>query len=59
MVKFARLVQPLNAYLSIEVTLLPMFTLFKPEQDWNALRPMVVTELGIITSVNPLQELKV
>ena len=32
-----------------------MVTLVRPRQPWNALLPMLVTELGMVTLVRPLQ----
>ena len=47
--------QPSNALLPIEVTLLPIVTLVSPLQSANATEPIEVTLSGIVTLVSPLQ----
>ena len=49
-----KLLQPLNALLLIEVTLLPIVTEVKLLQSLNALLPIEVTLLGIVTEVKLL-----
>ena len=46
--------QPLNAFLPIEVTEFGMVTLVKPVQPLNASSLIEVTELGMVTLVKPL-----
>jgi hypothetical protein len=48
MVTLVRPVQPLNAELSILVTLLGMFMLVRPVQPENAPLPILVTLLGMV-----------
>ena len=53
-----KLIQPLNAFPPIHVTLLPIVTLFKLEQPSNAELPILVTPFGIFTFVIFLLSLK-
>ena len=50
--------QPLKAPSSIEVTELPIETVFKPVQFWNAHSQIVVTEFGILMDNRPLHPRK-
>ena len=59
MIVFSKLLQSLNAYLSIEVILLGILTHFKLAQPEKAPKPIDVTLLGIDTDVIELHPLKV
>ena len=53
------LVQLLNAYFPIVLTLFPIFTFCRLVQRLKARPPIVVTLLGMVTEVRELQSLKV
>ena len=51
----SRRLQPLNALLPIDVTLLGILTDAKEVQPWNALPPIDVILLGILTDAKEVQ----